>query len=79
MSKNRTPTQDIIVTDKGLEAFKTFATIVDIRALSRGLRVIFISALGDDLSAELWFEDFLQEFGVLHDFFDVVEDEYGPG
>jgi hypothetical protein len=76
--KNRTPTQDIIITDKALESFKTFATIADIRTLSRGLRVIFNAGLADGIAEEEWFKDFLNELKILNDFIDEVEDEYGP-
>lgn len=77
--QNRTSTGDIIITDKGLEAFKVFAECAKIKPLYRGLQTIFIAALEDNLLlGELWWGDFLQQYSILKEFLEQVEDVYGP-
>lgn len=78
MNKNRTATDDIIVTDNGLKSFKSFATLSNTLLLHRGLHMMFIMALKKDLCSEVWFEEFLEEYKILVEFIEEVAEEYGP-
>jgi hypothetical protein len=74
--KNRTETNDVIATDNALDSFKAFVTLMDVRAMSNGIRNLLLSYLFNEIDGEEWFENFLPELRVLFDFLDELEAEY---
>lgn len=76
--KNRDKSGDAILTETAKEALGTFLTLVDLRALSNGIRNLQLRYACTNEDWDGWFIVLMPQLVFLFDFLDELESEYGP-